>query len=169
MERSYASQPKQYPILPLIGIASSLLLTELKSYAHRRTHQIPRPQRPRPPSRNLRLRAHDRLLPRRMLQHRPRRLRRPHHLLHRRRPFPRRLQSPRQRPLHPHARSMDFPASNPETAGASAPPAGSQSSKPEPPAPSSSKPPTRTPSKSSPLTSSSSTPSSPPDSTNGSS
>ena len=63
----------------------------------------------------------------------------------------------------------NFQASTPETAGASAPPAGSPSSKPEPPAPSSSKPPTRTPSKSSPLTSSSSTPSSLPDSTNGSS
>ena len=56
-------------------------------HAHRRTHQKPRQERPRPAPGHLRLRAHDRLLPHRLLRDRPRRPRRPHHLLHRRRAF----------------------------------------------------------------------------------
>ena len=83
-----------------------------------------RAQRPGRRAGALRHRADDRLLPRRLLQHRPRGPRQPHHLRGGHRGVPRPPAQHRQRPEHGDARSTASPACAPATAGASPRPTG---------------------------------------------
>ena len=79
------------------------------------------PQRPRRAAEALLLRPDDRLLPRRLLQHRPRGPRPPHRLRPRHRRVPRLLPRRAATTSRPRAPNSASPASAPATAGASAP------------------------------------------------